>query len=65
MAAMRIISGAEIYAWPEFRAFAERLGIPLDVQLVNLSIRIDVRKSAEIILKCRGYDARDGASDES
>ena len=36
----KMVSSHEFYRWPEFQALAERLGIPLDLRTLGLSILI-------------------------
>lgn len=39
-----ILSGYEVYHWPEFIALAKRLGIPIELMTVDLSITLTVDK---------------------
>lgn len=46
----------EVFAWPEFIAFAKRLGIRLELATQGLSIDLDIHKCPVIVHKFLGSD---------
>jgi hypothetical protein len=49
-------TGYEVYHWPEFRAFAKRLGILWSVYTNEISLRLNVDEPVEINQSYRGVD---------
>jgi hypothetical protein len=52
--------GKELWNWPEFKAFAKRLGIP-DVPTTELRLRIPMLEVVEIEQEYRGQDTQAAA----
>ncbi len=48
--------GYEVYSWPEFQAFAKRLGLMWDLRTVNLTITINEGEAVSIKQEYRGSD---------
>lgn len=46
----------DVMRWPEFRALAERLGIPLDARTTRLVLRLVVGDVVEIEHEFHGVD---------
>jgi hypothetical protein len=53
------ISGLEVYHWPEFQAFANRLGIPLEAFTVDLFIEIPCDDLVKVFHVYRGVDGHE------
>lgn len=54
----------EVWHWPEFRAFATRLGIDLTRPTTALTIRLAIKKVVEIDHECHGVDAANTGCDQ-
>lgn len=46
----RVVASHKMWSWPEFRAFAERLGIPIELPTRSLSIHIDIADCREVVV---------------
>lgn len=57
-------SSYEVFRWPEFIAFAKRLGIPLDLLILDVSIHLVFREAVTIDLKLRGEDMDNGGVED-
>jgi uncharacterized protein (DUF302 family) len=44
-----MIQGYELYHWPEFQAFAKRLGIPLELGTIDIAIFIPCDGRVKVI----------------
>lgn len=49
-----IPTGWDVWRWPEFQAFARRLGIPLDRPTVDLNIYLPLEEAVTITEEYRG-----------
>lgn len=48
--------GWDVYRWPEFWAFAERLGIPLELLTIDVTIHIPVEGPVVVTHHYQGAD---------
>ena len=62
MAIQKKVTLIEIWQWPEFMAFAERLGIPLTVPTTALTIHLPIRGAVEIKQEFVGMDSTNAAA---
>lgn len=49
----------EVYHWPEFKAFAKRLGIAGDLPTTNIVIAMLMNEPVKVYHTYRGYDMQD------
>lgn len=54
----------EVYHWPEFIAFAKRLGIPLEIATMDLHIIMPLRECVIIQHEYRGEDMDNGGKED-
>lgn len=54
------VTGREVYHWPEFQAFANRLGIPLELFTVDLFIELPCDDYVKVF---HVYHSVDGSAD--
>lgn len=63
MSKLQIMVSDAVFAWPEYRAFAQRLGLPIDLPFMEVTITLSMGKAVSIALACRGRDS--GPDDEA
>lgn len=51
-----LVAGWEIDTWPEWRAFAARLGIPVHKRWTDITINIPACNTATFSITCPGLD---------
>lgn len=56
---MKVPEGNDVYHWPEFKAFAARLGIAWDMATTDLVIEMSLEKCVRITHTYRGTDTSD------
>jgi hypothetical protein len=52
----KMVTGFDVYHWPEFKAFAERLGIEYELLTTNVTITIPVEG---VVVIAHDYHGRD------
>ena len=53
------VDSYEVFHWPEFRAFAERLGVPLGKPIRSLTVHLAMGQIATYSLELNGEDTSD------
>jgi hypothetical protein len=53
------VTGRQLMAWPEFKAFADRLGIDIGLPTVAIELKIPLDERVEIIQRYIGQDTKD------
>ena len=51
-----LVTGRDVYYWPEFKAFAERLGIEYELLTTNLTITIPCEGAVVVAHDYHGSD---------
>lgn len=49
MKSHKLIEGRDVYHWPEFKAFADRLGIPLELGTIDMLIFVPCEGRVRVI----------------
>jgi hypothetical protein len=49
--------GYDVYSWPEFQAFAKRLGVLWDLRTISIRILLDANERVEVEQVYAGSDA--------
>lgn len=47
---MKPVKSREVWKWPEWRAFAERLGIPLEPGTTGCAVVLECKENAEVFI---------------
>lgn len=59
------ITGFDVFAWPEFRAFAERLGVAMDRPIRSVALELRRDECPKITIEQVGFDAGAALPDAS